>query len=116
MTLYGIAQVQNDFQSGGYYNAILYNDITSGRNDDFSANVGWDPVTGMGSFAKYNRTLPTTKNSPENGLDLELILGLSIGIGLGLLFICVAIATVVLLLVYFRSKHRKYSSRQSQSK
>jgi len=114
MTLYGIEQVQNDFQSGGYFNAILYNDITSGSNADFWANVGWDPVTGMGSFAKYNRTLPTTKNSPENGLDLELILGLSIG--LGLLFICVAIATVVLLLVYFRSKHRKYSSRQSQSK
>ena len=95
MTLYGIAQVQNDFQNGGYYNAFSYNDIKSGSKSEFSANVGWDPVTGMGSFAKYNPTLSTTKNA----LDLDLILGLSIGLGLGLLFIMVVIATVVLLLV-----------------
>jgi hypothetical protein len=116
MNLYGVAQVQNDFQNGGYYNAFSYNDITSGSNGAFSANVGWDPVTGMGSFAKYNPTLSTTKNSPENALDLGLILGLSIGLGLGFLFIIVFLATVVFLLVYFRSKHRKYSSKQSQSK
>jgi hypothetical protein len=111
MTLYGIEKVQNDFQDGGYYNAFSYNDITSGSNGEFSAYVGWDPVTGLGSFAKYNPTIFTTKNSPENALDLGLILGLSIGLGLGLLFFIVGIATVVLLLVYFRSKHRKYSSK-----
>ena len=66
MNLYSIARVQNDFQNGGYYKTLSFRDVTSGNNG-FSASVGWDPVTGMGSFANYTPStniITTTTKSP----------------------------------------------------
>ena len=69
MNLNSIARVQNDFQNGGYYNTFSFHDITSGNNGAYSASIGWDPVTGMGSFANYtagtkNISTTSTTNSP----------------------------------------------------
>ncbi len=61
MSLYGINKVQQDFQNGGYYRILSYRDVTSGNNGGFSAGVGWDTVTGMGSFSHY--LTPTTSTS-----------------------------------------------------
>ena len=53
MNIYGVAQVQKDFANGGYYKTLSFRDVTSGSNRNYTASFGWDPVTGMGSFAKY---------------------------------------------------------------
>jgi hypothetical protein len=66
MNLYSIARVQNDFQNGGYYRTLAFRDVTTGNNG-YSASVGWDPVTGMGSFANYTPStniITTTTKSP----------------------------------------------------
>ena len=66
MNLYSIARVQNDFQNGGYYKTLSFRDVTSGNNG-YSASVGWDPVTGMGSFANYTPStniITTTTKGP----------------------------------------------------
>ena len=53
MSLYWVNQVQKDFANGGYYKTLSFNDITLGSNGGFNATIGWDAVTGMGSFSKY---------------------------------------------------------------
>ena len=64
MANFGVAQVQKDFQNGGYYKTLSFHDITSGSNG-YSTGTGWDAVTGMGSFAKYtpSSNTPTTTSS-----------------------------------------------------
>jgi hypothetical protein len=57
MNLYGIAKIQRDFANGSYYKMLSFRDITVGRNVNFTASVGWDPLTGMGSIARYNINL-----------------------------------------------------------
>jgi len=54
MNLYGVTKIQNDFANGSYYRMFSFRDITVGSNVNFTAAVGWDPLTGMGSYAKYN--------------------------------------------------------------
>ena len=61
MSIYGINKVQQDFQNGGYYRMVSYRDITTGNNGAYSAGVGWDAVTGMGSFSQY---LAQTTSTP----------------------------------------------------
>ena len=51
MNLNGVDQIKAKLQKGGYYSAFSFHDITSGSNGDYTAVKGWDPVTGMGSFA-----------------------------------------------------------------
>ena len=64
MSIYGLNTVQQDFQNGGYYIMLSFRDITTGNNGAFSAVVGWDAVTGMGSFAQYlTQTTSTTSTS-----------------------------------------------------
>ena len=58
MNIYGVNKVQQDLKNGGYYRKFLFRDITTGDNGDYSAGVGWDPVTGLGSFVQY--LTPTT--------------------------------------------------------
>ncbi len=53
MNINGVAQVQKDFANGGYYTTLSFHGITSGSNGGYTAGPGWDPVTDMGSFAKY---------------------------------------------------------------
>lgn len=53
MAIYGVSKIQQDFQNGGYYRVLTFHDITSGNNGGYNAYVGWDPVTGLGSFAQY---------------------------------------------------------------
>jgi len=64
MSIYGINKVQQDFQNGGYYRMLSFRDIRTGNNGAYSAGVGWDAVTGMGSFAQYlaQTTTSTTIN------------------------------------------------------
>ncbi len=64
MSIYGINKVQQDFQNGGFYRMLSYRDITTGNNGAYSAGVGWDAVTGMGSFAQY--LAQTTSSTPIN--------------------------------------------------
>jgi hypothetical protein len=54
MNLYGIAKIQRGFANGSYYKMLSFRDITMGSNVNFTTSIGWDPLTGMGSFAKYN--------------------------------------------------------------
>ena len=51
MNLNGVNAIKDKFQKGGYYSALTFHDIDSGSNGDYIATTGWDPVTGMGSFA-----------------------------------------------------------------
>ena len=46
MNLYGVRKVQNDFENGGYYNKLTFHDIKIGNNGNYTAQVGWDAVTG----------------------------------------------------------------------
>ena len=64
MSIYGINKVQQDFQNGGYYRMLSFRDIRTGNNGAYSAGVGWDAVTGMGSFAQY--IAQTTTSTPTN--------------------------------------------------
>ena len=68
MKIYGVAQVQKDFQNGGYYKTLSFHDIKSGSNGPYSTSTGWDAVTGMGSFVKYtpSSNSPTTTTSPSS--------------------------------------------------
>ena len=63
MSIYGINKVQQDFQNGGYYRMLSFRDINMGNNGAYSAGVGWDAVTGIGSFAQYlAQTTSSTRN------------------------------------------------------
>ncbi len=62
MSIYGINKVQQDFQNGGFYRMLSYRDITTGNNGAYSSGVGWDAVTGMGSFVNY--LTQTTSSTP----------------------------------------------------
>jgi kumamolisin len=66
MSIYGINKVQQDFQNGGYYRIMSYRDITTGNNGAYSAGVGWDAQTGMGSFAKYLTQTTSTITTPTS--------------------------------------------------
>ena len=61
MQLNNITSIQNIFKNGSYYTSLSYNDITTGNNGGFNASLGWDPVTGLGSFKNF--TLNTFKYS-----------------------------------------------------
>ena len=63
MQLNGIASVQNNLKSGGFYTMLSYNDVNWGNNGGYSAVNGWDPVTGLGSFKRYTLN---TFSYPEN--------------------------------------------------
>jgi hypothetical protein len=63
MNIYGIDKIQKDFQNGSYYRALFLNDINSGINGEFSACLGWDPTTGLGSFSKYMYVASATQTS-----------------------------------------------------
>ena len=61
MSIYGVKQIQNDFANGGYYKTLSLRDITSGSNGGYSADIGWDPVTGLGSFLRYTPSFNQSK-------------------------------------------------------
>jgi hypothetical protein len=83
MSIYGMNKVQQDFQNGGFYRMLSYRDITTGKN---GAGVGWDAITGMGSFAQYlaqttsstiinpTSTSTTTTTLTSNGVSLGKII------------------------------------------
>jgi hypothetical protein len=66
MSIYGINKVQQDFQNGGYYRMVSFRDITSGNNGAYSASIGWDAVTGMGSFAQYLTPATSSTSNPTS--------------------------------------------------
>ncbi len=66
MSIYGINKVQQDFQNGGYYRMLSFRDITTGNNGAYSAGVGWDAVTGMGSFANYLAQTTSSSSNPTS--------------------------------------------------
>ena len=80
MSIYGINKVQQDFQNGGYYRMLSYRDITTGNNGAYSAGVGWDAVTGMGSFAQYlTQTTSTTSNPTSTSTTTTTANNVSLG-------------------------------------
>ena len=60
MALNGTASVQSLFQNGGYYSVLSFNDVTTGNNGGFKAGIGWDAVTGIGSFSSFAQSVKTT--------------------------------------------------------
>ncbi len=66
MSIYGINKVQQDFQNGGYYRMLSFRDIITGNNGEYSAGVGWDAVTGMGSLAQYLMQTTSTTIKPTS--------------------------------------------------
>ncbi len=66
MSIYGINKVQQDFLNGGYYRMMSYRDISTGNNGAYSAGVGWDAVTGMGSFAQYSMQTTSSTTNPTS--------------------------------------------------
>jgi hypothetical protein len=66
MSIYGLNKVQQDFQNGGYYRMVSFRDITTGNNGAYSAGVGWDAVTGMGSFAQYSTQSTSSTSNPTS--------------------------------------------------
>ena len=60
MNIYGINTVQQAIQNGGYYRMFSFHDIITGNIGGYSAGVGWDAVTGMGSFAQYFASVTST--------------------------------------------------------
>ena len=70
MSLKGVASVQSMLQNGGYYTTLYFNDITSGNNGGFKTSVGWDPVTGLGSFSSLTPpVLPTTGVTEKSSIE-----------------------------------------------
>jgi hypothetical protein len=74
MNLNGVAQIQNDFKDGGYYNRFKFNDITIRSNGGYTAASGWDPVTGMGSFNLNKSTSFSRTNRATYLLNIILLL------------------------------------------
>ena len=61
MNIYGINEVQQGIQNGGYYRSFLFRDITTGNNVGFNSSIGWDAVTGMGSFKQFTQLSTPSK-------------------------------------------------------
>ncbi len=69
MNIYGIDYIQKNYYNGNYYRTLSLNDIKLGNNVDFIACLGWDPVTGLGSFAQYINIASRTSTSKYFSFD-----------------------------------------------
>jgi len=84
-----VSLIQNDFKDGGYYSTFSFHDITSGSNGIYTASVGWDPVTGMGSYAAYTPSW-TTQPPDTSTLFIALLLSFSV------FFVCIFTIFIIL--------------------
>ena len=127
MSLNGIALVQSNFQNGAYYKTLSFRDITSGSNGDYTAGVGWDAVTGMGSFASYTpvnitttttttmttttatTTTKTTSQSSSTSSNSSQSIGIYIviGVGVAILLLCIVCCVIICTVIICKSNSSK---------